>query len=390
MTRVGLTDVRSYDRAEVRLEPGVTLFLGANAQGKTNLVEAVLRAAIGSSHRVSGDQALVRRDHDLGVIRLEARTDNGRRRTLDVEIGSGRRTRTRVDGNDVTRAADAAGVVKVVMFAPEDVAVIRGDPGERRRFLDDLLGQRRPAYVSTRSDYDRVLRQRNQLLKQARGLSGSSAEAAVATLESWTRQLVHHGATLMAARLAAVHALSGIVRDTYHDVADRPEPVTMAYESSTGRTVQADPGAGVPDPAPLAEELRAALAEVADEERRRGITLVGPHRDDLVLAIDDLPARTHASQGEAWSLALALRVATHDVLAEVGDRPLVILDDVFAELDLTRRRRLADRCDHWDQVLVTAAVESDVPLRAAHVVEVTMRDRVSSLSPRGEVAEESA
>jgi len=281
----------------------------------------------------------------------------------------------------VQRASDAVGVVKVVLFAPEDVVIVRGDPGERRRFLDDLLGQRRPAYAAARSDYDRVLRQRNQLLKQARGLSGSAAEASLATLASWTRQLVRHGSTVLAARLAAVHALAGIVDRTYREVADRPEPVTLTYQSSTGRAIPADPAAGVPDPAPLAAELQDRLDEVAVEERRRGVTLVGPHRDDVDVAIDGLPARTHASQGEAWSLALALKLATHDVLAEVGDRPMVVLDDVFAELDTTRRARLAEHCVGWDQVLVTAAVESDVPL-SARVVDVTMVDRVSRLHPR--------
>ncbi len=386
VTHVGLTEFRSWERAELDLGPGPTLVLGANAQGKTNLIEAIVRAATGASHRVSGDQALVRAGAPLGVVRLAVVTDQGRPRTLDVEIGTGRRTRTRVDGNDVQRSADAAGVVKVVMFAPEDVAIVRGDPDQRRRFLDDLLAQRRPAYAAARADYDKVLRQRNQLLKQARGLTGSAAEASLATLSSWTRQLVHHGATVLAARLAAVHALSRVVESTYHDVADRPEPVTMTYQSSTGRAVPADPATGVPDPGPLADELQSALDDVVDEERRRGVTLVGPHRDDVDLAIDGLPARTHASQGEAWSLALALKVATHDVLAEVGDRPLVILDDVFSELDATRRRRLSAHCETWDQVLVTAAVESDVPL-VARVVEVAMEDRTSRLHPRSAVGD---
>lgn len=387
LTHLSVTDIRSWEHAELDLGPGVTLLVGPNAQGKTNLVEAIVRAATGASHRVASDQAIVRMGADVGVVRLAVATDEGRRRTLDVEIGYARRTRTRtrVDGADVRRASDALGVVKVVMFAPEDVAIVRGDPEGRRRFLDDLLSQRRPAYGANRSDYERVVRQRNQLLKQLRGMAGAGADAAAVTLESWTRQLVTLGSTLLAARLAALHSLAPRVEETYQRVADRPESVTLTYRSSTGRDVPADPGAGVPDPAPLAAELRTALDESAEEERARGVTLVGPHRDDLELAIGGLPARTHASQGEAWSLALALKLATHDVLAEVGDRPLVMLDDVFSELDATRRKQLAIACQSWEQVLVTAAVEADVPVDA-RVVDVAVVNGASRLSPRTAVA----
>lgn len=376
-----MTDYRSWAAGELDLEAGVTLLVGANAQGKTNLVEAIVRAATGASHRVASDQPLVRMGADMAVVRLAARNDDGRLRRLDVEVAPGTRTRTRVDGADIRRASDALGVVKLVMFSPEDVAIVRGDPEGRRRFLDDLLTQRRPAYGATRSDYDRVLRQRNLLLKQLRGMSGPAASAAEVTLESWTRQLVTLGATVLAARLAAVHTLAPRVDEIYRRVADRPEAVVMTHRASTGVATPAEEGAGVPDPGPLAEQLWDALAGRADEERQRGVTLVGPHRDDVDIEIGGLPSRTHASQGEAWSLALALKVATHDVVAEVGDRPIVILDDVFSELDTTRRRRLAEACQDFEQVLVTAAVESDVPI-TGRIVDVTMQDRVSSLTPR--------
>lgn len=385
LTQVEVTDFRSWQHTTLALAPGVTLLVGANAQGKTNLVEAILRAATGSSHRVSSDTALVRAGADLAVVRLVARNDQGRSRRLAVEVASGTRTRTRVDDHRVQRAADAVGVVKVVMFAPEDVAIVRGDPEGRRRFLDDLLGQRRPAYAATRSDYDRVVRQRNQLLKQLRGMSGSGREAGMATLESWTRQLVSHGAALLAARLAAVHTLAPLVDDTYRRVADSPEPVTLAYEGSFGDPVEGRAGTGVPDPGPLGERFWEALQDRREDELQRGVTLVGPHRDDLAISIGDLPSRTHASQGEAWSLALALKVATHDVVAAVGDRPVVLLDDVFAELDATRRQRLAEACRDFDQVLVTAAVESDVPVDG-RVVDVWLDGGVSQLQPRTEVA----
>jgi DNA replication and repair protein RecF len=387
LRRIELVDVRSYDRVALELDPGVTVLVGPNAQGKTNLLEAVLRAATGGSHRVASDAPLVRVGAEVGIIRCEVVTDEGRRRTLELEVGTGRRTRTKVDGQDVRRAGDASGVLRVVLFAPEDVSIVRGDPSERRRFLDDLLSQRRPAFAAARAEYDRVLRQRNQLLKQVRGLSGGARDAATPTLDTWTEQLVTHGTQLIAARVAAVRALAGPVDVAYRDLADRPEPVTLRYRSSTGLVV--DGGEPVeeriPDPGPLAEGMRAALAEVAREEQQRGLTLVGPHRDELELVIGELPARGYSSHGEAWSLALSLKLGTEAVLAEVGDRPLVLLDDVFAELDQIRRRKLADACADFDQVLVTAAVEEDVPLEGTRV-EVRIEGGISRLRVRGAAA----
>lgn len=381
VTRLEVQDVRSYAAASLDLDAGVTVLLGPNAQGKTNLLEALVRAATGSSHRVAGDAPMVRAGTDVGVVRVQVRTDEGRRRTLELEIGTGRRTRTRVDGQDVRRAADALGVVRAVLFAPEDLAIVRGEPDQRRRFLDELLSQRRPAYAAAKAEYDRVLRQRNQLLKQARGLSGSAREAALATLDTWTDQLVAHGAGLLAARIAVVHALAGPVDVTYRRIADRPEPVGLTYRSSTGTHVVGDPGRGVPDREALAAELQTALAEVARDEVTRGVTLVGPHRDDLELAIGALSARTHASQGEAWSLALALRLATVEVLDDVGEHPVVLLDDVFSELDARRREQLAAACRDWPQVLVTAAVQADVPLEGRYV-DVRIEDGTSHVAPR--------
>jgi DNA replication and repair protein RecF len=380
LRRLQLTDVRSYDRADVDLDQGVTVLIGPNGQGKTNLLEAVQRVATGGSHRVATDAPLVRAGAELGVIRTELTSDDGRRRTVELELGSSRRNRTRVDGQDVRRAADALGVLRAVLFAPEDVAIVRGDPAERRRFLDELLSQRRPAFAAARAEYERALRQRNQLLKQARALSGPSRAAATSTLAVWTEQLVQHGTQLTAARIAAVRTLTAPVDAFYRELADRPEPIGLTYRASAG-TVGEDPSTRVPDPAPIAAAMRARLEEVADEELARGLSLVGPHRDDLELAIGPLAARGYASQGEAWSLALALKLATYEVLAEVGDRPIVLLDDVFAELDTTRRGRLATACDRFDQVLVTAAVEADVPLAGARI-DVRLTDGRSELTPR--------
>jgi DNA replication and repair protein RecF len=380
LRRLQLTDVRSYDRADVGFVDGVTVLIGPNGQGKTNLLEAVQRVATGGSHRVATDAPLVRAGTDLGVIRAELETDEGRQRTVELEVGSGRRTRTRVDGQDVRRAADALGVLRAVLFAPEDVAIVRGDPSERRRFLDDLLSQRRPAFAAARAEYERALRQRNQLLKQARTLPASARPAATSTLDVWTEQLIQHGTQLIAARIAAVRTLAGPVDAFYRDLADRPEPIGLTYRSSAGG-IEDDDTTRVPDPAPIAAAMRTRLGEVADDELARGLSLVGPHRDDLELAIGPLTARSHASQGEAWSLALALKLATYEVLAEVGDRPVVLLDDVFAELDTIRRQRLAAACERFDQVLVTAAVEEDVPLAGARI-DVRIADGRSELAPR--------
>ncbi len=390
LRRLELSDLRSYEQVTLDLDEGVSVLVGPNGQGKTNLLEAIYRAATGGSHRVAGDGPLVRAGKDIGVIRCELSTDEGRRRTIELEVGSGRRTRTKVDGQDVRRSADALGVLRVVMFAPEDVAIVRGDPGERRRFLDDLLAQRRPAFAAAKHDHDRALRQRNQLLKQARGLRGEARDAAAATLDVWTEQLVRHGAQIIAARIAAIRTLAGPVDRFYRDLADRPERIHLIYRSSAGDVVGhlpedeqeglADP---VPDTAPIMASLREAFAEHREDELARGQTLVGPHRDDLELSIGTLLARGYSSHGEAWSLALALKLATFEVLAQVGDRPIVLLDDVFAELDRSRRERLAAACDRFDQTLVTAAVEEDVPLEGARV-DVRIEDGVTHLAPRGQ------
>jgi DNA replication and repair protein RecF len=372
LERLELTDWRAYPHAGLALGPGVRVLVGANAQGKTNLLEAVHYLAVGSSHRVSADAPLVRAGAEAAVVRAVARVDTeqgareGRALRVELELRPGGRNRARVNGQPQPRVRDAIGLIRSVLFAPEDLALVRGDPSDRRRFLDDLLGQRRPAYLAAKGEYDRVLRQRNALLKQAR--PGRPDTGIDATLATWTEALVRSGAALIAARVAVVHALAGPAGEAYGElVTGAPggkadAGVGLAYELSTGRVIPAEPGAGVPDPAALAEELAAGLAEVARSERERGITLAGPHRDELLLRLGDLPAKGFASHGESWSLALALRLASREVLREVGEDPIVLLDDVFAELDEGRRKMLAARCAGFEQVLVTAAVDGDVPL----------------------------
>ena len=368
LQRLDLHEFRSYPQARLELTAGVRVLVGANAQGKTNLLEAVHYLSVGASHRVANDVPLVRRGADAATVRAVARVDTaggatGRALTVELELRPGGRNRAKLNGQLQPRVRNALGQVRSVMFAPEDLELVRGDPGDRRRFLDELLGQRRPAYLAVRQEYDRILRQRNALLRAARvtGRTDSS-------LPTWTESLVNTGASLLAARIAVVHALSGPTREAYRDlVARSPQREAaghpgLSYELSTGRTLGADPGAGVPDPAELAEELRRGLSDIAGEERDRGVTLRGPHRDELLLELNDLPAKGYASHGEIWSLALALRLASREVLHDVGEEPVVLLDDVFAELDEARRERLAARCAAFQQVIVTAAVDSDVPL----------------------------
>ncbi len=343
------------------LAPGPNVLIGGNAEGKTNLVEAIHYLAIGASHRAASDTALVRAGAEAGVIRASARLEDLRELVVEVELRPGGRRRARVNRQPQPRVRDAIGLIRSVLFAPEDLQLIRGEPADRRRFLDDLLGQRRRAYLAARQEYERVLRQRNALLRTQR--TGQDADGAV--LATWTDALVRVGAMLLAARVAVVHALAGPAAAAYAELvggAEASPPISLAYQLSTGRTVAGEAGGGVPDLAETADELRAGLAAVAPLERERGTTLAGPHRDDLHLAVGPLPAKGYASHGEQWSLALALRLASHAVLYEVGEEPIVLLDDVFAELDTRRRARLAARCAAFEQVVVTAAVEADVPL----------------------------
>ena len=386
LERLELHEFRSYPEARLELGPGVRVLVGPNAQGKTNVLEAIHYLSVGASHRVSSDGPLVRTGADAAIVRTVARIDTadggeGRTLSVELELRPGGRNRARLNGQQQTRVRDAIGQVRSVMFAPEDLELVRGDPSDRRRFLDELLGQRRPAYGAMRLEYDRILRQRNTLLRMAR--AGGSLDSSFGT---WTESLVTTGASLLAARIAVIHALAGPAETAYRDlVASSPEreatgALGLAYELSTGRVIDADPQQGVPDPAALADELRDSLASVLSEERDRGVTLRGPHRDELQLRLNDLPAKGYASHGEIWSLALALRLASRDVLHDVGEEPVVLLDDVFAELDETRRARLAARCASFQQVLVTAAVDDDVPLDGPR-----HRVRAGTISPTGEV-----
>lgn len=364
VTHLSLADFRSYARVEVPLDPGVTAFVGANGQGKTNLVEAVGYLATLGSHRVSSDAPLVRMGAERAVIRA-AVTQGERSQLIELELNPGKANRARINRSSQVRPRDVLGIVRTVLFAPEDLALVKGDPGERRRFLDELVTARSPRMAGVRSDYERVLKQRNTLLKSAamaRRHGGRSMD--LSTLDVWDQHLGRVGAELLAQRLDLIAMMQPLTDKAYADVAPGGGPVTLEYRSSVGAEVGVGPGVGV-DPARTREELYAqliaALAEVRKQEIERGVTLVGPHRDDLVLGLRGMPAKGYASHGESWSYALALRLASYDLLRSEGNEPVLVLDDVFAELDARRRERLAELVAPGEQVLVTAAVDDDVP-----------------------------
>jgi DNA replication and repair protein RecF len=382
LTRLALTDFRSYAAADVTLEPGVTTFTGSNGQGKTNLVEAACYVATFASHRVATSAPLIRQGADRAILRAGIRSA-GRDSLVEIEINARRANRVRLNRMPAPRPREVIGVLRCVLFAPEDLAVVKGDPDQRRRYLDDLLVAYRPRYAGVRADYERVLRQRNALLKSAKA-RGSVPPSA---MEVWDDQLIATGAELTAARLRLVAEIQPLVARCYSAVSGTERDTAMRYQLSAARQAGAvpadEPGAGdMPTAADAAGAggaageagvigaadvtsvtglLREALAARRRAELERGVCLVGPHRDELELQIGGLPARGYASHGESWSLALALRLAAYELVRADGEDPVLVLDDVFAELDGERRERLAGLVAGAEQVLVTAAVPQDVP-----------------------------
>jgi DNA replication and repair protein RecF len=336
------------------------VLVGRNGQGKTNLVEAVGYLATLSSHRVSSDAPLVRHGAAQAVVRAALRRDE-RELLVEVEINPGRANRVRVNRAPLPRPRELLGLVKTVLFAPEDLSLVRGDPAERRRFLDDLLVTRTPRLAGVRSDYERVLKQRNALLKTAKLARGN----ALATLDVWDGHLTELGGQLLAARLRLVTDLAPHVAAAYSGVAGPGgDAAALGYNSTVplaGDGAPLDPDRALPGAAELSEALRARVAERRGEEVDRGVTLVGPHRDDLVLHLGPAPAKGYASHGESWSLALALKLACFALLRAEGEDPILVLDDVFAELDAGRRTALAAVAATAEQTLITAAVAEDVP-----------------------------
>ncbi|HWE88604.1 MAG TPA: DNA replication/repair protein RecF [Pseudonocardiaceae bacterium] len=359
-----VSDFRSWEQAELTFPPGPSVLIGANGQGKTNLVEAVGYLATLGSHRAATDAPLVRHGAARAVIRA-AVVNAGRELVVELEIAPGRANRARVNRAPVSRPRDVLGIVRTVLFAPEDLALVKGDPGERRRFLDELLVARAPRFAGVRADYERVLRQRGALLKTAGSARRAGGDGDIRTLDVWDGHLARHGAALLAGRLDLVADLAELVANGYSSVAPESSAVRISYRSSLGEALPAEygvTGGERADPEALEAALLVELARVRAQEIDRGVSLVGPHRDELELTLGPAPARGYASHGESWSFALALRLAAYDLLSSDGAEPVLVLDDVFAELDRRRRAALAALAAKAEQVLVTAAVPEDVPV----------------------------
>jgi len=353
--RLELADFRSYPAVGVEFMPGVNVLVGPNGVGKTNLVEALGYVATLASHRVAADLPLVRLGASTAIVRVAV--VNGERELLvELEIVPGKANRARIGRAATRRPRDILGALRIVLFAPEDLSLVRGDPAERRAYLDDLLVARQPRFAGVRADYERVLKQRNALLRTAylSRKTGGPRGGDLSTLDVWDVHLAQHGAELLSARLDLCAALGPHVAKAYDAVAAGRGAATIAYKPS------------IPEPLPagreaLSEAIMSGLAAARGQEVDRGVTLVGPHRDDLLLHLGSMPAKGYASHGESWSFALALRLAGYELLRADGIEPVLVLDDVFAELDAGRRQRLAELTTEASQTLITCAVAEDVP-----------------------------
>jgi DNA replication and repair protein RecF len=359
-----LTDFRSYESVELPLQAGVTTFVGANGQGKTNLVEALEYLSTMSSHRVASEVPLVRSGAIRAVVRAKvvAGLDDPRQLTLELEINPGKANRAKLNRSPLRQAREIVGVLRTVLFSPVDIAIVKGDPSERRRFLDDLIVARWPRLAGVRADYERILKQRNTLLKSLSGRfrGGAPPADSEATLEVWDTHLARTGGELLEARLVTLADLAPHVSKAYADIAPTNNDAAAEYRASVDLDATRD--ADQPTArANLSAALTAGMAERRAEEIQRGVSLVGPHRDDIVLSLGLLPAKGYASHGESWSFALALRLGGFHLLRADGVEPVLMLDDVFAELDSIRRERLASAVRVAEQVFVTAAVGADVP-----------------------------
>ena len=364
-----LADFRSYPELDLALDAGVTTFVGSNGQGKTNLVEAVRYLSTLSSHRVASDAPLIRAGSERAVVGAKV-VKGGRSLTLEVTIQPGRAKSARL-GRAAARPRDLVGIVRTVVFAPEDLALVKGDPSVRRAFMDELCVALAPVHAGVLADYDRVLRQRTSLLKTAR-----ASRADLTVLDIWDEKLAELGGRIVGARVAAISALSPYAATAYQDVAPGSSPFSLEISSSLPL--------GSSDPTAYGGDILAQLVERRAQEIERGQCLVGPHRDDLSISIGELPAKGYASHGESWSCALALRLASYDLLTAEGGpdsdtdgEPVFILDDVFAELDSRRRAALAARIGSASQVLITAAVAEDVPAALGGAVFEVASGRVT-------------
>ncbi|GAB3849611.1 DNA replication/repair protein RecF [Nesterenkonia populi] len=385
LSQLVLQDYRSYQDSELTLEPGSNVLLGYNGVGKTNVAEAVGYLATLSSHRVPNDGPLIRHGQEQAIIRAAAHRGS-REAFLEVEINPGRSNRARINRGSPVRASEILGILRTVLFAPEDLELIKGPPEVRRRLLDSLAVQLRPALAGVRQDYEKVLRQRNALLKSIRHEGFTATHES--TLAVWDAQLSAAGARLLRARLDMLTALLPHTADAYQELSQSVRAAAMEYSSSLERDGGELAGASTEQ---LTEWMQQALGEARSQERDRAVTLIGPHRDDVHFTLDTTPVKGYASHGETWSYALALRLGSYRVMLDddpnEGAEPILILDDVFAELDARRRRRLADLAagegssSAPGQLIVTAAVDDDVPEQLlANAYRVESEDQISRVS----------
>lgn len=342
INKLALTNFRSYPSLELELEPGVTTFIGDNGSGKTNIVESLIYLSFLSSHRVSSNAPLITLGAQQGIIRAEIERDD-RVLQVDLEINISKANRARLNGNPTRSQREILGACQIVYFSPEDLDLVRGEPGIRRDFLDRLLITRSPRLAGVISDYERVVKQRNALLK-----TRTSTNA----LEPWNEQLIKLGAQLTAERITLIEALNPWVTKNYANL-NEVKPASIYYKCST-EGVSSNIENNI-------EVLMKRLESVAYQEIERGVTLIGPHRDDLHLQLGDFPAKGYASHGESWSIAISLRIGAFNLLKNEGSEPILILDDIFAELDTPRRIQLMSATQLAEQTIITAAVESDLP-----------------------------
>lgn len=342
VSHLSLTDFRSYSQLELSLKAGQNIFVGENGEGKTNIIEALMYLALLSSHRISSDQPLVRLGSERAYIR--AKIESSDRTTLvELEINAAKANRAKVNQNPVRSQRELLGIVKSICFSPEDLDLVRGDPSERRSFLDQLLIQRSPRLAGVITDYERALKQRNSLLK---------SRAPQSSLEPWNEHLANFGGEVIAGRLSLITDLEPEFQNAYKNLSEK-KTAKLGYKSS------------ITNPTSNKEENKNKILETINEinyqERERGVSLVGPHRDDLLLYLGDHPVKGYASHGESWSIALALRLASYQLFINDGDKPILILDDVFSELDEGRREKLLAISESAEQTFVTVAVENDLP-----------------------------
>ena len=342
VTKLALTNFRSYKNLELEFGAGPTTFIGNNGSGKTNIAESLIYLAYLSSHRVSNNQPLISLGADQAIIRAEIESQ-GRTLQVDLEINTTKTNRARINGNPVKSQREIVGALQIIYFSPEDLDLVRGDPTHRRDFLDKLLITQSPRLAGVISDYERVVKQRNTLLK---------TRAPESSLIPWTEQLIAYGAQLSAERIKLVDDLNPYVAANYQNL-NEIKPASISYKSSTDN-LSADIAHNV-------EVLTARQKEVARQEQDRGVSLIGPHRDDLHLQLGDFPAKGYASHGESWSMAIALRIGSYTLLKSEGADPVLILDDIFAELDNQRRQQLTAVTQLAEQTIITTAVENDLP-----------------------------